>query len=120
MPTVSQERNVTIVKVVQQCGSIDDVTTEKMAVLLSTCAELAEPPLMVIDFSDTNFFGAAFVGTLVRTLKRLKARGGRLGFCNLAPMCSHVLRLVRLDAHFEVFFTRQEAIDAFAGETVAG
>jgi len=80
-------------------------------------AQEADPPLVVLDLSSTQFFGSSFIEILFRLWTKLQAReGGRFAICGLTPHCLDVLKITHLDTLWRLAATREEAVRAVATE----
>jgi anti-sigma B factor antagonist len=78
-------------------------------------AEDADPPLVVLDLSNTQFFGSSFIEVLFRLWTKLQARdGGRFAICGLTPHCLDVLKITHLDTLWRLSATREDAVRAVA------
>jgi anti-sigma B factor antagonist len=74
-------------------------------------ADEADPPLVVLDLSHTQFFGSSFIEVLFRLWTRLQSRsGGSFAICGLTPHCLDVLKITHLDTLWRVFPNRDEAV----------
>ena len=112
MIRVSRQQDVTIVELGPSYESLDKGAIAEMGDVLLNQATEAEPPRMVLDLSETNYIGSAFVELLVRVWKRLTQRGGTMALCGLRPFCTEVLRVTRLDRLWNAFPTRDQAVAA--------
>ncbi len=110
MIQVSRQRDVTIVELGPSYESLDDRVLEEIRGALLSEASRADPPLMVLDLSGTDYIGSAFMELLVRVWKRLTERGGAMVLCGLRPFCAEVLRVTGLDRLWRVFPTQDQAV----------
>jgi anti-sigma B factor antagonist len=69
---------------------------------------------IVIDLKGVEFVDSSFLGLLVHVLKRVVKSGGDVRLCNLTPSIQSILSMIRLDAVFQVFDSREGAIKSFA------
>lgn len=77
----------------------------------------AEPPLLLIDLGHTRHVGSAFLGFLMRLSQTILDRdGGRFGVCCPTPFCLTVIKTMRMDKVWEIFKTRDAAVEAFTTE----
>lgn len=111
---VSIDRGVSVVRL----GVEFDSLYESELVKLQSIRELAEtvsPPIMLVDLSNTKYFGSAFIGFLIAIANRLKERGdGQLGLCGLAPFARMALEKTKSDTILTLFETDAEAVTALA------
>jgi len=96
--------------------SLNDDALEEAGGLLLTEAVHAQPPRLVLDLSQTSFIGSTFIELLVRAWKRLRERGGTMVFCGLHPFCTEVLEVTRLTTLWDIYATRDEAVQALASQ----
>jgi anti-anti-sigma factor len=111
MANVSQIRNVTIFEVDRECDSLDDGQVSAFAAALTGAVDAADPPVLLLDLRHTTFIGSSFLGVLVRAWKRLRDRQGRMALCHANQMCSEVLHASKLDTIWEVYPTREAALE---------
>ena len=111
---ISVDRGVTVVRL----GADFDSLYESELVKLQSVRDLAEtvaPAFMLIDLSNTKYFGSAFIGFLIAIANRLKERGdGRLGLCGLAPFARMALEKTKSDTILVLFDTSEEGVVEFA------
>jgi anti-anti-sigma regulatory factor len=75
----------------------------------------AEPPMVVLDLSHTQFFGSSFIEVLFRVWTQLQARpGGAFAICGLTPHCLDVLKITHLDTLWRLFPCRDDAVRAMS------
>ncbi|MGE3408780.1 MAG: STAS domain-containing protein [Pirellulales bacterium] len=110
MATICQQRGVTVVELGKQYDSLDDGATRELGEILSEISETASPPAVVVDMSATEGIGSTFLAVLFSTVKRLRARRGRLAVCNANSFCAEVLEIVKADRVFKVWPSREDAI----------
>ncbi|HVW39699.1 MAG TPA: STAS domain-containing protein [Pirellulales bacterium] len=118
MTRVSQVDGVTIFSVDREYDSLDDRKVAEFSAQLTAAIEPANPPLLLLDLSDTTFIGSSFLGVLVRAWKRIRERNGRMGLCCVNEICSEVLHASKLDTIWAIYPTRDAAVRALtaAGE----
>jgi anti-sigma B factor antagonist len=116
MVQVSRESDVTVIELGPSYESLDDDALEEMGGLVLTAASTSNPPRLVLDLSQTTFFGSMFIELLVRAWKRLSERDGTMALCGLQPFCAEVIRVTRLDTLWDTYATRGEAVAALAGQ----
>jgi len=111
---ISSEQGVAIVRLGPELDSLYESELVNLK-RLRDLADTAEPPLMLVDLSNTKYFGSAFIGFLIAIANRLKERGnGQLGLCNLAPFARMALEKTRSDTILGIFDTSDEAIAALS------
>lgn len=61
-----------------------------------------EPPKLVMDLRDVGFLDSMAIGALVGLRNLVSSAGGEVVLCNLEQNVANVLRVVTVDAVFEV------------------
>jgi anti-anti-sigma factor len=69
-------------------------------------------PNVVIDLSGVGFAGSAALGNFVALQRLVRAKGGRIVFCNVDPTVTEVFRASKLDSLFEFVTDRAAAVRA--------
>jgi anti-anti-sigma regulatory factor len=85
---------------------------EAISIELSDVIRSIDPPLLIIDLGPTHHLGSRAVSVLLLAWRQLKGRKGRMAVCQLNPYSREVLRTMRLDRHWEIYGTREEAMYA--------
>ncbi|MEZ6054011.1 MAG: STAS domain-containing protein [Planctomycetaceae bacterium] len=75
-------------------------------------ASNADPPRMVVDLSQVEFFGSSFIELLFRMWKRLNERSGQFALAGLSPYCDEVLAVTNLNKLWPSYETTEEAVEA--------
>ena len=104
------QHDVCIVECDPQYQSDDSVAIDQARQTLTKDAVAKKPPLVVLDLSDTEFFGSAFVGLLFVLRDRVKKLGGRLAACGANEHCEEVLKVTRFSKVCPLFPSRSEAV----------
>lgn len=113
-PAVLRERSVTVIAPGPEYENIYENMLPRFDGLLEVASN-AQPPLLIVDLRHTKLIGSAFLGFLLRLSNRVLGReGGRFGVCHLAPFCRTVCETTRMDKVWELFETREEALEALA------
>lgn len=109
---ISSEQGVTVVRLGPEFDSLYESELVNLK-SVRDLADTADPPLMLVDLSNTKYFGSAFIGFLIAIANRLKERGdGRLGLCRLAPFARMALEKTKSDTIIELFDSSDEAVTA--------
>jgi anti-anti-sigma factor len=114
MTRVSQVDGVTIFSVDREYDSLDERKVSEFSAQLTAAIDRANPPLLLLDLSDTTFIGSSFLGVLVRVWKRIRERQGRMALCHANELCSEVLHASKLDTIWDIYPARDAAIRALA------
>lgn len=73
-----------------------------------------DSPKLVIDLSECEFVDSSFLGALVVNLKKATALGGDIKLSGLQSAVNSMFELTRMNKAFEIFRTKNEALNAFA------
>ncbi len=111
MLSIRDEDGVTVIGFEPVYDALDDAS---MAATQKSMLDATQnhAPLVLCDFTETKYFGSAFIEILARAWQRLRARGGHMVLCNLQPFCRQVLTVANLDDVWEFFDSREEALQA--------
>ena len=112
MTNLILQRDITVIELGTGYESLDEETLEEIGAVLLTKSATVEPPVMVLDLSQTSYIGSMFIELLVRAWKRLKERGGTMVLCGVQPFCAEVLRTTRLDEIWPLYPSREQAVAA--------
>ena len=67
---------------------------------------------LVIDFSETEFYGSTALEFFVKLWKRVCSVGGKMAFCGVSEHELEVLQTTKLDSLWPICKTREEALAA--------
>lgn len=70
---------------------------------------------LVIDLSRVRFVDSSGLGAMLSCLRQLTAKGGDLKLCGMSKQVRATFELVRMDRIFDIFSTREKAVQAFQG-----
>ena len=111
MTRIFQQDGVTIVELDERYDSLDDDSIKRLSSALLEVATHSDPPVILLDLSNTRLIGSRFIGLLVRVWKRIQDRKGRMGLCCVPPFCREALVTTRLyDTLWGAYETRDEGI----------
>jgi anti-anti-sigma factor len=102
---------VTVIVLNENYDNLDDARLKADSDFLLDAAHSVEPPLLVLDMSNTKFFASEFLGRLFRVWQRLKKRQGKLAVCAASELCGEILSATRVDTIWTITKTRDEAIE---------
>lgn len=111
MAYITEEQGVTILLLDKSYDALDEAHLDSLSRMLLQQIEGAPRPLIVLDFSQTEYMGSRVLEILFRAWKRVNDRGGRMAFCCLSPFCAEVLHVTRLDTIWPIESSRKSAID---------
>jgi anti-anti-sigma factor len=116
-PEVVVDGQVTVIALGPKYKIIDEhVLDTGLGETMIEIALDAKPPLVVLDLSQTQFFGSSFIEVLFRVWNRLQGRSGKFAICGLTPHCYDVLKITHLDTLWPLMPTRAEAVAAVSKE----
>jgi anti-sigma B factor antagonist len=67
---------------------------------------------IVIDFHKTDYYGSTALSFFVKLWKRVRAREGKMVFCNVSAHEFEILELTKLDTLWSMYGSREEALRA--------
>ncbi len=106
---VEKRENFTLVKLT---GEIDVSVAPKLRSLLKELIEGGQENL-VIDLTEVPFIDSSGLGILVIAFKLAKAKNGAIKFVGARPEVMKVIRLTRLDRHFQLYESLEQAEKSF-------
>ena len=68
---------------------------------------------LVFDLSRLRFTDSSGLGAFISCLRKLNAKGGDVKLCGMSKQVRAVFELVRMHRIFDIFGTREEAVQAF-------
>ena len=115
-PEITKQDGVTILSLGPDFENLDERGLNDLKEVILEVANQAAPPLVVLDLSNTNFFGSAFIEILFRAWNRLNAReGGKFCISGLTHYCREVLEVTHLDRLWTLFDSTDQAVAALSG-----
>lgn len=88
---------------------------EQAADIVMAPLKIQTSPMAVVDLSEVQFFGSAFLALLLRCHTAVKNRGGELVLCGPSKMARELLKLTALDTLWAIYASKSEALDAVDG-----
>jgi anti-sigma B factor antagonist len=70
----------------------------------------------VVDLIECEFIDSTFLSTLVTTLKLLLKKGGNIKLSSIHPEVQSLLELTGTSRVFEIYSTKEEAVDSYSKE----
>ena len=109
---VGKDGDVTTIRF-QLSRIVDGPELDTIREELVQCVLTADPPKLLVDFSDVALISSAAI-TLLRDLHRaVGSRQGELRLCCVCPEIADVLRFTRIDTLFQITPDRQAALTDF-------
>lgn len=110
-PTITKQDDVTVIVMGADCGGLDDEQLDELTGELLQVTDAADPPLVVLDLSQTKFFASTFIETIFRIWNRLNRRErGGFAISGLTPYCAEIISVTHLDRLWDVYDSSEEAV----------
>lgn len=74
------------------------------------------PPLVVWDLGEVEFFGSVFLSLLLRTWKAVAQHGGTMVLCRPSRRARELLKMTALDTLWAIYDTTEEALEILSGD----
>jgi anti-anti-sigma factor len=108
---VLRDGAVTVIEFGPKCKLLEEAMLDTISQEVLPAAQAATPPLVVIDLTQTEFFGSGFIEVLFRVWNRIQQKqGGKMSLCGLQPYCREVIEVTHLDKLWPLHATRSEAV----------
>ncbi|MFO1022341.1 MAG: STAS domain-containing protein [Planctomycetales bacterium] len=114
LPTLQQEKEVTVVTFGSELESIDESLLPGLGNYLAEQSRIVQPAAMIFDMTKVQFFSSSFIELLFRVSNKLASRGGKFAICGLTPHCAEVLHVTNLDRLWKIYPNRQAALEGLA------
>lgn len=107
---VEQVDGVTVARLDADYSALDEEHLEETQSQLFALVDRSEQPLLVLDFSQTEFFSSTFIEVIFRVWNRLNKRSGKLALAGLQPFCLDILKTAKLDTLWRIYSDVDEAV----------
>lgn len=115
--TIERRGDVIIFTASPQVERIDFNLHGEIAQILMQPLEKLDPPLVVVDLSQVDFFGSMFLAVLLQCFKRVeRSPGGALALAGVSPRAKELLRVTGVSNLLPMYDTRREAVEALSAE----
>lgn len=108
---IENQQDVTLVKIDSRFRTLDEMHIVNVSNQLVEQMEIIDPPFVVIDLSEVEYFGSSFLEVLFRLWNIINKREGELSLCGLQEHCAEVIHISHLDSLWKQFEGRSEAVD---------
>jgi len=108
----SERDGVTVLSFTQKNVNITEENVHDLGSDLLNEAAGADPPKVILDLGNVEFFGSSFIESMFVVWKALSAKNGRFAICQLHPYCETVLSVTNLTTVWEIYPTVDEAVAA--------
>lgn len=102
--------NAVVVVLDANYSAFDEAVIEETQDELLTIVEERQPPRIVLDFSETEYFSSVFFEVLFRVWKRVQERGGFFAIAGLKPACHEIMVTAKLDTLWPIYPDWQSAL----------
>jgi anti-anti-sigma factor len=109
------QQDVYIIAFDSQYHSDDGSAMARVRDALANEVITAAQSRVVVDLTNTEYFGSVFVGLLFALREHVKALGGRLAACVTNANCKEVLAVTQFDRVCPVFESQSEAVASVVG-----
>ncbi len=92
---------------------LNDMVIEKVGDELFATAADEECKNLLLNFSNVGFLSSSVLGKLITLNKRMKAKEGKLKFCELKPEIRELFTLTSLDKIFDIKDEETDGLLAF-------
>ena len=108
---IEQRGSLSVVHFGVEYGSCSwDKLAETEESLLRLADEVT-PPYLLLDFTNTDYFGSEFISVLLRCYKRINRRQGRFSLCCVQSDLMKELETTRLNELWAIYDTRDQALE---------
>lgn len=107
-----EQDGVTVLAFTQKNVNITEENVHELGSDLLNAAQQADPPKVVLDLGNVEFFGSSFIESMFLVWKALSAKDGRFAICQLHPYCETVLSVTNLTSVWEIHPSVEEAVAA--------
>ena len=111
-----KQDGLTVVHFGAEYGSLQFDLLQQLRKHLEQLADDIDPPVLVLDFWNTDYFGAAFIGVLLHCYARIKRRGGQFALCRLQSHLIEEIEATNLHRLWPIYATRDRGITALAAK----
>ena len=92
---------------------LDEANIAQIGSQISAIIEAEHDPRILIDFTHVEHLSSAALATLIRVNNEVHAKSGQLRLSNIDPQIYEVFVITRLNKHFQIHDTNEEAMKSF-------
>ncbi|MBC6420030.1 MAG: STAS domain-containing protein [Prochloron sp. SP5CPC1] len=96
----------TVVKVILPSGILDGTKAGEFRQEISVCVA-QNTEIILVDFQDVTFMDSSGLGSLVLSLKTVRAAGSKLFLCSLNDQIKILLELTSMERVFKILPNRE-------------
>ena len=109
---VLKEADLLIVSPTRDLRELDFQAIERAAGKVFESLKQDHAKHVIIDLSDTDYYGSTALGFFVKLWKRVRDHGGKMAFCNMSAHELEVLEVTKLDTLWPLCENRKAAVEA--------
>jgi anti-anti-sigma factor len=114
MVHITNQDDVAVFQLRGDYGSLDGKPINTIDAALSQHIDATDQPRVVLDLSQTRYFGVDFMDVIQQISSRVSEHRGRMALAGLTPFCAEVIECANLDQDLTRHNTCDEAIAAVA------
>jgi len=109
--TITLEGRVTVLTMPAELAELDELQVASIRDELLNLADTADRAWVVLDLSNVEFFGPAFIEVIFRVWHRVTGRNeGKFAIVGLGRFCREVIHVTHLDNLWNVHDARNDAV----------
>jgi anti-sigma B factor antagonist len=113
-PEIHVQNGVTVISLGPAYVHIDERLVDGLRESLDLKRDF-DPPLVVLDLTNTKFFGSSFIEIMFSLWTRLNTRpGAKFALAGVAPYCKEVLTITHLDTLWQLHPSVADAVKALS------
>lgn len=109
--SIERHGDVTVILTSPVLETMEPSLLEGAASILLDALKRDPCPQVVVDLSQLNYFGSAFLALLIRCWKLATMRGGSMALSGVSPRAKDLLHITSLDMVWPMYGDVREAID---------
>ena len=114
---VSTTNGVSVITLDERYKSINETEIPALQTTVLEAVDSADPPHVVFDLKNVEFFGSSFIEILFRMWNRLNQKSnGRFAICGLTEYCLEVIQVTNLDKLWQLCDTVEQAVDQLSSD----
>jgi anti-anti-sigma factor len=114
--TIERHGEVTLIIVSPALESLDPSLVDQAAELMLEPLRNEAAPQVVVDLTQVDYFGSAFLALLIRCWKLASIKGGTMALAGVSTRARELLRLTSLDMVWPIYTDPREAFEALSAE----
>lgn len=114
--TISRHGEVMVMTASPALESMDSSLIEQASDIMLEPVREEPLPLVVVDLSQVDYFGSAFLSLLLRCWKLASDKGGVMVLAGVSDHAKELLRLTSLDIVWPMYTNAREAIEALIAD----